>query len=135
MTAIRHPGSLLRELDLDKAQFLALVSRAAELKRAKAEGAERPRLAGRNIALIFEKSSTRTRCPFDVAAHDQGAHTTYLGPEGSHIGRGESIPDTARVLGRMFDGIEFPGLPTWADGGPARLDHRHGRRPVAAQRG
>jgi hypothetical protein len=135
MTAIRHPGSLLKELDLDKAQFLALVSRAAELKRAKAEGAERLRLAGRNIALIFEKSSTRTRCPFDVAAHDQGAHTTYLGAEGSHIGRGESIPDTARVLGRMFDGIEFPGLPTWAAGGPARLDHRHGRRPVAAHRG
>jgi len=67
--------------------------------------------------------------------HDQGAHTTYLGPEGSHIGREESVPDTARVLGRMFDGIEFPGLPTWAAGGPARLDHRHGRRPVAAHRG
>jgi ornithine carbamoyltransferase len=106
----RHPGSLLKELDLDKAQFLALVTRAAELKRAKAEGTERLRLTGKNIALIFEKSSTRTRCAFDVAAHDQGAHTTYLGPEGSHIGREESIPDTARVLGRMFDGIEFRGF-------------------------
>jgi len=106
----RHPGSLLKELDLDKARFLALTTLAAELKQAKAGGTEKPRLTGRNIALIFEKSSTRTRCAFEVAAHQQGAHVTYLDPAGSHIGREESIPDTARVLGRMFDGIEFRGF-------------------------
>ena len=66
---------------------------------------------------IAIRTSTHTRCPFDVAAHDQGARTTCLSPEGTQIGREESIPDTARVLGRMFDGIEFPGLPTWAAGG------------------
>ena len=114
MTALlaptRHSGSLLKELDLDKAQFLALIARAVDLKRAKAEGTERAELAGKNLALIFEKNSTRTRCAFEVAAADQGAHTTYLGPDGSHIGREESIPDTARVLGRMFDGIAFRGF-------------------------
>jgi ornithine carbamoyltransferase len=109
-TTARHPGSLVKELDLDKARFLALIERAAELKRAKADRTERPRLTGRNIALIFEKDSTRTRCAFEVAAYDQGAHVTYLGPAGSHIGRDESIPDTARVLGRMFDGIQFRGF-------------------------
>ncbi|MGW7045597.1 ornithine carbamoyltransferase [Streptomyces avermitilis] len=106
----RHPGSLLKELDLDKARFLALITRAAQLKQDKADGTERRLLTGRNIALVFEKSSTRTRCAFEVAAHDQGAHVTYLGPDGSHIGREESIRDTARVLGRMFDGIEFRGF-------------------------
>ena len=106
----RHPGSLLKTLDLDKGQFLALIERARELKAAKAAGAERPQLRGKNIALIFEKASTRTRCAFEVAAHDQGAHVTYLGPDGSHIGREESIADTGRVLGRMFDGIEFRGF-------------------------
>ncbi|MDJ0344722.1 ornithine carbamoyltransferase [Streptomyces sp. H10-C2] len=106
----RRPGSLLKELDLDKTRFLALVDEARRLKTAKAEGAERPALTGRNIALVFEKSSTRTRCAFETAAYDQGAHVTYLGPEGSHIGREESIRDTARVLGRMFDGIEFRGF-------------------------
>ncbi|MEU3465585.1 ornithine carbamoyltransferase [Streptomyces sp. NPDC006733] len=106
----RRPGSLLKELDLDKAAFLALITAAGQLKAAKANGSERPQLTGRNIALVFEKSSTRTRCAFEVAAHDQGAHVTYLGPEGSHIGREESIRDTARVLGRMFDGIEFRGF-------------------------
>ena len=109
-TTARHPGSLLKELDLDKARFLALIALAAQLKQAKHDGTETPRLTGRNIALVFEKSSTRTRCAFEVAAHDQGAHVTYLGPEGSHIGREESIRDTARVLGRMFDGIEFRGF-------------------------
>ncbi|MCZ4125910.1 ornithine carbamoyltransferase [Streptomyces sp. H39-S7] len=111
-TTVTHhrPGSLLKELDLDKAGFLALITAAGQLKAAKANGSERPRLTGRNIALVFEKSSTRTRCAFEVAAHDQGAHVTYLGPEGSHIGREESIRDTARVLGRMFDGIEFRGF-------------------------
>ncbi len=109
-TTNRHPGSLLKTLDLAKTKFLALTALAAELKVAKANGTERPRLTGKNLALIFEKSSTRTRCGFEVAAADQGARTTYLGPEGSHIGREESIADTARVLGRMFDGIEFRGF-------------------------
>jgi ornithine carbamoyltransferase len=106
----RHPGSLLKELDLDKTHVLALLQLARDLKRAKAEGHEIPRLAGKNIALIFEKASTRTLCAFEVAAYDQGAHVTYLGPSGSHIGSSESVADTARVLGRMFDGIEFRGF-------------------------
>ena len=109
-TTTRDPACLLKELDLTKAQFLALLTRATHLKTAKAESTESPRMIGRNVALIFEKSSTRTRCAFEVAAHDQGAHVTYLGPDGSHIGREESIRDTARVLGRMFDGIEFRGF-------------------------
>jgi ornithine carbamoyltransferase len=106
----RHAGSLLKELDLDTKEFLALVELARELKHAKATGTEVRQLTGKNFALIFEKASTRTRCAFEVAAFDQGAHVTYLGPEGSHIGREESIPDTARVLGRMFDGIEYRGF-------------------------
>lgn len=87
-----------------------LVSLAGQLKEAKYAGTERPMLAGKNIALIFEKASTRTRCAFEVAAHDQGAHVTYLGPSGSHIGHKESMKDTARVLGRMYDGIEYRGF-------------------------
>lgn len=110
MISARHPGSLLKEIDLTKDQFLGLVARAAELKAAHRAGTATPRLRGRNIALIFEKSSTRTRCAFEVAAHHEGAHVTYLGPTGSHVGRDESIPDTARVLGRMFDAIEFRGF-------------------------
>jgi ornithine carbamoyltransferase len=110
VTSLRHPGSLLKELDLTKGEFLALLQLARELKQAKADGTETPRLAGKNIALIFEKASTRTLCAFEVAAYDQGAHVTYLGPSGSHIGSSESIADTARVLGRMFDGIEFRGF-------------------------
>lgn len=109
MTTNRHPGSLLKELDLTKAQFLALLDLARDLKKAKKAGTETQHLRGKNIALVFEKSSTRTRCAFEVAAHDQGAHVAYIGPEGSHIGRDESITDTARVLGRMFDGVEFRG--------------------------
>jgi ornithine carbamoyltransferase len=103
-------GSLLKELDLEPLQFLDLVRLAADLKAAKAERRELPRLSGKNIALVFQKASTRTRCAFEVAAFDQGARVTYLGPEGSHLGREESIPDTARVLGRMYDGIEFRGF-------------------------
>lgn len=110
MSTPRHPGSLLKELDLDKKEVLGLLDLARDLKQAKADGTEQRQLVGRNIALIFEKASTRTRCAFEVAAHDQGAHVTYLGPGGSHIGGTESIPDTARVLGRMFDGIEFRGF-------------------------
>ena len=103
-------GSLLTETDLGRDRFLELVDLAAELKAAKQEGREVPRLRGKNIALIFEKASTRTRCAFEVAAADQGATTTYLGPDGSHIGREESIADTAQVLGRLYDGIEFRGF-------------------------
>ncbi|MFJ2210849.1 ornithine carbamoyltransferase [Streptomyces sp. NPDC101062] len=99
----------LKELDFTAEEFRGLIELAAELKAAKKAGTEVPRLRGRNIALIFEKSSTRTRCSFEVAAADQGASTTYIDPAGSHIGSKESAKDTARVLGRMFDGIEFRG--------------------------
>src|SRR5215218_8371479 len=87
-----------------------LIDLAAELKAAKREGREEQVLAGKAIALIFEKDSTRTRCAFEVAAYDQGAHVTYLGPSGSHIGGKETVKDTARVLGRMYDAIEFRGF-------------------------
>ncbi|MFI6645225.1 ornithine carbamoyltransferase [Streptomyces sp. NPDC050504] len=99
----------LKELDFTAEEFLGLVELAAELKAAKKQGAEVQRLRGRNIALIFQKTSTRTRCAFEVAAADQGASTTYLDPSGSQMGHKESVRDTARVLGRMFDAIEFRG--------------------------
>ncbi|MES4887343.1 ornithine carbamoyltransferase [Streptomyces sp. NPDC096012] len=99
----------LKELDFTEEEFRGLVDLAAELKAAKKAGTETQYLRGRNIALIFEKTSTRTRCAFEVAAADQGAHTTYLDPSGSQIGHKESVKDTARVLGRMFDGIEYRG--------------------------
>ncbi|MEU3992317.1 ornithine carbamoyltransferase [Streptomyces platensis] len=99
----------LKELDFSAEEFRRLIDLAAELKAAKHAGTEVPRLQGKNIALIFEKTSTRTRCSFEVAAADQGASTTYLDPSGSQIGHKESVKDTARVLGRMFDGIEFRG--------------------------
>jgi ornithine carbamoyltransferase len=89
-----------------------LLDLAAELKEAKRAGREEQHLRGKNIALIFEKDSTRTRCAFEVAAYDQGAHVTYLGPSGSHIGGKESVKDTARVLGRMYDAIEYRGFGT-----------------------
>ncbi|MET9696504.1 ornithine carbamoyltransferase [Streptomyces sp. NPDC006529] len=101
--------SFLKELDFTAAEFRGLIELAAELKGAKRAGAEERRLQGRNIALIFEKTSTRTRCAFEVAAADQGACTTYLDPSGSQMGHKESVKDTARVLGRMFDGIEYRG--------------------------
>jgi ornithine carbamoyltransferase len=104
--------SLLKETDLTAGEFGYLLDLAAAVRTDKREG-RRPgsgsRLAGRNIAIIFEKTSTRTRCAFEVAAHDEGAHVTYLGPGDSQLGRKESMKDTARVLGRMFDGIEFRG--------------------------
>ncbi len=100
----------LKELDFGKDELTRLLQLSAELKAAKREGQERPRLVGKNIALIFEKTSTRTRCAFEVAAADQGARTTYLGPEGSQIGHKESMKDTARVLGRMYDAIEYRGF-------------------------
>ncbi|GHG45759.1 ornithine carbamoyltransferase [Streptomyces griseocarneus] len=99
----------LKETDLTAEEFRGLVELAAELKAAKRAGAEEPRLKGRNIALVFEKTSTRTRCAFEVAAADQGARTTYLDPAGSQIGHKESVRDTARVLGRMFDAIQYRG--------------------------
>ncbi len=105
-----HGRSFLKLLDFSPSEIKMLLTLARELKAAKQAGTERPRLAGKNIALIFEKDSTRTRAGFEVAAHDQGAHVTYLGPTGSHIGHKESIADTARVLGRMFDGIEYRGF-------------------------
>jgi ornithine carbamoyltransferase len=105
-----HGRSLLKEVDLTKQEFLTIIDLAARLREEKRTGTERQRLVGANIALIFEKASTRTRSAFEVGAHDQGAHVTYLGPEGTHIGQGESMKDTARVLGRMFDGIEYRGF-------------------------
>ncbi|MFF6805950.1 ornithine carbamoyltransferase [Streptomyces sp. NPDC012616] len=99
----------LKELDFTGEEFRGLIQLAAELKAAKKAGTEVQHLRGRNIALIFEKTSTRTRCAFEVAAADQGASTTYLDPAGSQIGHKESVKDTARVLGRMYDGIEYRG--------------------------
>jgi ornithine carbamoyltransferase len=101
--------SFVKELDFTPTEWRFLLDLAAQLKRAKYSGVEQPRLAGRNIALIFEKTSTRTRCAFEVAAFDQGARVTYLDPAGSQIGHKESMKDTARVLGRMYDGIEYRG--------------------------
>jgi len=102
--------SFVKLLDFTKDEILFLLKLSADLKAAKYAGYEQAHLIGKNIALIFEKSSTRTRCAFEVAAYDQGAHVTYLGPEGSQIGHKESMKDTARVLGRMYDGIEYRGF-------------------------
>jgi ornithine carbamoyltransferase len=101
--------SYLSELDFTTREIHHLLDLAAHLKAEKHARTERPRLAGRHLALIFEKTSTRTRCAFEVAAADQGAATTYLGPGDTHLGAKESISDTARVLGRMFDAIEYRG--------------------------
>ena len=100
----------LKLLDFTPEEIDFLLGLSADLKRAKRAGTEVPRLAGRNIALIFEKTSTRTRCAFEVAAYDQGARVTYLDPSGSQLGKKESIRDTARVLGRMYHGIEYRGF-------------------------
>ena len=102
--------NFLKLLDFTPKEIKYMLDLAADLKKAKYAGTEQPRLKGKNIALIFEKTSTRTRCAFEVAAYDQGAHVTYLGPSGSQIGVKESMADTARVLGRMFDGIEYRGF-------------------------
>ncbi len=96
-------------LDFTPEEIQFLLDLSGDLKKAKRLGYEAKQLAGKNIALIFEKASTRTRCSFEVAAYDQGAHVTYLGPTGSQIGKKESIADTARVLGRLYDGIEYRG--------------------------
>ncbi len=102
--------SFLKLLDFTPKEINFFLDLAMDLKKAKYAGTEQARLKGKNIALIFEKASTRTRCAFEVAAHDQGAHVTYLGPSGSQIGHKESMKDTARVLGRMYDGIEYRGF-------------------------
>ncbi len=101
--------SFLKLLDFTPEEIIYLLELAASLKQAKKEGREQQYLKGKNIALIFEKTSTRTRCAFEVAGYDQGAGVTYLDPSGSQIGHKESIKDTARVLGRMYDGIEYRG--------------------------
>ena len=102
--------SLLKLLDFTPKEIKFLLDLSADLKKAKYAGTEQQRLCGKNIALIFEKASTRTRCAFETAAYDQGAHVTYLGPTGSQMGSKESLKDTARVLGRMYDGIEYRGF-------------------------
>jgi len=101
---------LLRLADFSPDEIRYLLDLAAELKAAKRQGRETPRLVGKEIALIFEKDSTRTRCAFEVAAYDQGAHVTFIGPSGSHMGHKETVKDTARVLGRMYDAIEYRGF-------------------------
>ena len=105
-----HSRHFLKLLDFSHIEIDYLLELAAELKWAKSASTEEQKLVGRNIALIFEKTSTRTRCAFEVAAFDQGAHVTYLGPSGSQIGAKESMKDTARVLGRMYDGIQYRGF-------------------------
>jgi ornithine carbamoyltransferase len=102
--------SFLKELDFTPAEWRFLLGLAADLKAAKYAGTEVPRLRGKNIALIFEKTSTRTRCAFEVAAHDQGAHVTFLDPGSTQLGHKESVKDTARVLGRYYDGLEYRGF-------------------------
>lgn len=102
--------SFVKLLDFTPEEIKFLLDLSRDLKKAKYAGTEQPRLKGKNIALIFEKSSTRTRCAFEVAAFDQGAQITYLGPSGSQIGHKETMKDTARVLGRMYDGIEYRGF-------------------------
>jgi ornithine carbamoyltransferase len=101
--------SFLTLMDFSQKEICYFLYLAQELKKNKYTGTEKQRLRGKNIALIFEKDSTRTRCAFEIAAADQGANTTYLGPSGSQMGKKESIKDTARVLGRMYDGIEYRG--------------------------
>ena len=109
MSVNLHNRHFLKLLDYKPEEIKFLLDLAADLKKAKKAGTEKQYLKGKNIALIFEKSSTRTRCAFEVAAFDQGALVTYLGPTGSQIGQKESMKDTARVLGRMYDGIEYRG--------------------------
>ncbi|MFJ3921715.1 ornithine carbamoyltransferase [Streptomyces sp. NPDC090022] len=104
-----HQRPFVKELDFTPEEFRHLLELSASMKTARREGREEQRLRGKNIAVIFEKTSTRTRCAFEVAAHQQGAHVTYLDPAGSQLGHKESVKDTARVLGRYYDGIEYRG--------------------------
>ena len=101
---------LMKLADYSPEEITYLIDLAGELKAAKREGREEQKLVGKEIALIFEKDSTRTRCAFEVAAYDQGAHVTFIGPSGSHMGHKETVKDTARVLGRMYDAIEYRGF-------------------------
>jgi len=101
--------NFLKLLDFTPEEIMYLLDLSAKLKKDKKSGREKQHLTGKNVALIFEKASTRTRCAFEVAAFDQGAHVTYIGPTGSQMGQKESMKDTARVLGRMYDGIEYRG--------------------------
>jgi len=105
-----HGRSFLKLADFSADEIVYLLDLAAQLKAAKKDGTEVQHLERKEIALIFEKDSTRTRCAFEVAAYDQGAHVTFLGPSGSHMGHKETVKDTARVLGRMYDAIEFRGF-------------------------
>lgn len=109
MTTSLRGRSFLKELDLSLDEWESLLTLSAQLKSAKRTGREAQQLVGKNLALIFEKTSTRTRCAFEVAAYDQGARVTYLDPVGSQIGHKESMKDTARVLGRFYDGIQYRG--------------------------
>ena len=102
--------NFLKLLDFSPGEIHFLLKLADDLKKAKYSATEQQKLKGKNIALIFEKTSTRTRCAFETAAYDQGANVTYLGPTGSQMGTKESMKDTARVLGRMYDGIEYRGF-------------------------
>src|SRR5437762_10953083 len=111
----------LKLADLSTQEITYLLDLAAELKAAKEEGREEQRLVGKEIALIFEKDSTRTRCAFEVAAYDQGAHVTFIGPGGSHMGHKETGKDTARVLGRTYDANEYRGI-----GGNVADNHARG---------
>ena len=110
MTFNLRNRNFLKLLDFTPKEIQFLLDLSADLKKAKYAGTEQKKLTGKNIALIFEKASTRTRCAFEVAAFDQGAQVSYLGPSGSQIGTKESMKDTARVLGRMYDGIEYRGF-------------------------
>ncbi len=110
MTFNLRNRNFLKLLDFTPGEIRYLLDLSSELKTAKYAGTEQPRLQGKNIALIFEKTSTRTRCAFEVAAYDQGANVTYLGPTGTQIGIKESMKDTARVLASMYDGIEYRGF-------------------------
>ena len=105
-----HGRSFMKLADFSPDEITYLLDLAAELKAAKKEGREERKLVGKEIALIFEKDSTRTRCAFEVAAYDQGANVTFIGPSGSHMGHKETVKDTARVLGRMYDAIEYRGF-------------------------
>lgn len=110
MSVNLHHRSFLKLLDYSPEEIQFLLDLSIEIKKAKYNGTEKPFLKGKNIALIFEKTSTRTRCAFEVAAFDQGAHVTYLDPVSSQMGHKESVKDTARVLGRMYDAIEYRGF-------------------------
>jgi ornithine carbamoyltransferase len=110
MTINLKNRNFLKELDFTPEEIKYLLDLSIKLKKDKKAGKEQQHLKGKNIALIFEKASTRTRCAFEAAAYDQGANVTYLGPEGSHIGKKETMKDTARVLGRMYHGIEYRGF-------------------------